>query len=159
MSKVIFISGEICSGKDTQIEKRYSSEEFKHIDLGQLVREKFQTQDRIFDNNLEPYFVERVTAIKNKYEGKIFVITGLRQPTLARKLENLFDTFKHVYLVVPRKELKRRYEVRGSIKDKKISFEDAIKGDQSLGMKDLQYYLLTEVPCEFINNYEELILE
>lgn len=157
MAKVIFISGEICSGKDTQIQKRYFSEEFVHIDLGQLVREKFQTQDRIFDNNLEPYFVERVSDIISKNEGKIFVITGLRQPTLAQKLSELFDEVKHIYLVVPRKELKRRYGSRGSVKDKKITFEDAIKGDQSLGMKELQYYLLTEVQCDFINNYESWI--
>ena len=157
MAKVIFISGEICSGKDTQIEKRYFSEEFVHIDLGQLVREKFQTQDRVFNNNLESYFVERVLGFQALNEGKIFVITGLRQPTLAVKLANLFDEVKHIYLVVPRKELKRRYESRGSIKDKKITFEDAIAGDQSLGMKDLQYYLLTEVQCDFINNYEAWI--
>lgn len=154
MSRAIFISGEICSGKDTQIENRYSSEEFVHIDLGQLVREKFQTQDRIFDNNLEPYFIERILQIIDENPDKIFVITGLRQPTLARKLERLFDDFKHIYLVVPRYELQRRYEARASVKDKKISFEDAIKGDQSLGMKELQYYLLTEVECEFVKNYE-----
>ena len=157
MAKVIFISGEICSGKDTQIEKRYFSEEFVHIDLGQLVREKFQTQDRVFNNNLESYFVERVLGFQALNEGKIFVITGLRQPTLAVKLAKLFDEVKHIYLVVPRKELKRRYESRASVKDKKITFEDAIAGDQSLGMKDLQYYLLTEVQCDFINNYEEWI--
>ena len=157
MKKVVFISGEICSGKDTAIEQRYFSKEFVHIDLGQLVREKFQTQDRVFDNNLEPYFEERVLDIMSKNEGKIVVITGLRQPTLARKLENLFDVVKHIYLVVPRKELKRRYEARASVKDKKITFEDAIAGDQSLGMRELQYYLLTEVQCDFINNYEEWI--
>ena len=63
MRKVIFISGEICSGKDTVMNRDYSAGFYKQIDLGQLVREKFQTADRIFDNNLEPYFVERVTEI------------------------------------------------------------------------------------------------
>lgn len=157
--KVIFISGEICSGKDTMIENRYFQDTFFHIDLGQLVREKFQTEDRIFDNNLEPYFCERVSKFMEENPERIFVITGLRQPSLAKKLANLFDEVKHIYLVVPRKELKRRYEDRGSVKDKKITFEDAIAGDQSLGMKDLQYYLLTEVECEFVKNYESSLLE
>ena len=150
--KVIFISGEICSGKDTLMRKNYSEDFYQQIDLGQLVREKFQTADRIFDNNLEPYFVERVLDI-TKNNDKTYIITGLRQPSLAAKLSALFDEVEHIYLVVPRKVLEWRYTSRGDIKDKHISFSDAIKGDQSLGMKELQYYLLTEVECNFINNY------
>jgi shikimate kinase len=150
--RVIFISGEICSGKDTIMNKNYSTDAYKQIDLGQLVREKFQTADRIFDNNLEPYFVERVNDI-TKGNEHIYVITGLRQPTLAAKLSELFDEVKHIYLTVPRDILKERYYSRGDVKDKNISFSDAIRGDQSLGMRELQYYLLTEVKCDFINNY------
>tara|TARA_R110000744_G_scaffold109557_4_gene206983 strand:- start:995 stop:1456 length:462 start_codon:yes stop_codon:yes gene_type:complete len=150
--KVIFISGEICSGKDTVMNRDYSADFYQQIDLGQLVREKFQTADRIFDNNLEPYFVERVLEI-TKNNDKTYIITGLRQPTLAAKLAELFDEVKHIYLSVPRDILKWRYSSRADIKDANISFEDAIKGDQSLGMKELQYYLLTEVKCDFINNY------
>jgi len=130
----------------------YSADFYQQIDLGQLVREKFQTADRIFDNNLEPYFVERVLEI-TKNNDKTYIITGLRQPTLAAKLAELFDEVKHIYLSVPRDILKWRYSSRADIKDANISFEDAIKGDQSLGMKELQYYLLTEVKCDFINNY------
>tara|TARA_R110000744_G_scaffold31958_1_gene74950 strand:+ start:812 stop:1273 length:462 start_codon:yes stop_codon:yes gene_type:complete len=150
--KVIFISGEICSGKDTVMNRDYSADFYKQIDLGQLVREKFQTADRIFDNNLEPYFVERVKEITadNKFT---YIITGLRQPSLAQKLSALFDEVKHIYLTVPRDILEWRYGARADVKDANISFKDAIAGDQSLGMKDLQYYLLTEVKCDFINNY------
>jgi hypothetical protein len=155
MSKVIFISGEICSGKDTMIAICYRDEEFRQIDLGQLVREKFQTAERIFDNNLEPYFVERIMAEMKKYPQATFVITGLRQPTLAKKIEHLFDEVEHKYLVVPRYILKKRYKARANVKDAKITFEDAIAGDQSLGMKELQYYLLTEVKCDFIKNYDD----
>lgn len=155
MSKVIFISGEICSGKDTMIEICYSQAPYRQIDLGQLVREKFQTADRIFDNNLEPYFIERISARIKEEPNAIFVVTGLRQPTLAKKIENLFDEVEHKYLVVPRDILKSRYELRANIKDANISFEDAIKGDQSLGMKELQNYLLTEAKCDFIRNYND----
>lgn len=150
--RVIFISGEICSGKDTMIANSYSGVQYQQIDLGQLVREKFQTTERIFDNNLEDYFEQRISDIIRENQH-IYIITGLRQPTLARKLEKLFDVVEHKYLVVPRDILKERYLNRGSEKDAKISFEDAIKGDQSLGMKELQYYLLTEVKCDFIKNY------
>lgn len=154
MREVIFISGEICSGKDTMIENEYSMEPYRQIDLGSLVRKKFQTADRIFDNNLEPYFIEEIKAEMKKYPAAVFVITGLRQPTLAKKIESIFDLVQHKYLVVPRDLLKARYEARANVKDAKITFEDAIAGDQSLGMKELQYYLLTEVKCDFIKNYK-----
>lgn len=153
MKKVIFISGELCSGKDTMVSKHYSSDKFKQIDLGTLVREKFQTQERIFDNNLEPYFIERIEQIRKENLDKTIVITGLRQPTLCKKISALFDEIWHTYLVVPRDILNHRFNNRADIKDTKISFEDAIKGDQSLGMKELQLYLLTQVQCDFIKNY------
>ena len=56
-------------------------------------------------------------------------------------------------LTVPRNILKERYKNRADVKDANITFEDAMKGDQSLGMKDLQIHLLTEVECNFIKNY------
>ena len=152
MKKVIFISGEICSGKDTMISTNYSGPRYKQIDLGSLVREKFQTTERIFDNTLEDYFEQRIAEI-TKDNKHTYIITGLRQPTLAQKLAKHFDQVQYIYLVVPRDILKARYLNRASKKDAKISFEDAIKGDLSLGVKELQHYLLTEVECKFINNY------
>lgn len=151
--KVVFISGEICSGKDTMVRNNYDTIEYKQVDLGQLVRERFQTADRIFDNNLEPYFIERIQSLMEVYSEEIFVVTGLRQPTLCKKIADLFDIVEYKYLTVPRDILKSRYLSRADVKDAKITFEDAIKGDQSLGMKELQYYLLTEVKCDFIKHY------
>ena len=154
MSKVILISGEICSGKDTTVQRNYSSDQYKHIDLGSLVRKRFQTQQRIFDNNLEPYFIEQISdAIKQDQGKSTFVITGLRQPTLCKKIAALFDEVQYIYLVAPRHILKQRFEDRKDVKDVSITFEDAIAGDQSLGMKELQLYLLTEVQCDFIKTY------
>lgn len=152
VKKVILIAGEICSGKDTIVRRDYSSKEYKQIDLGELVREKFNTVDRIFDNNLEPYFIDRIKDIIKDNEHT-YVITGLRQKTLAKKIVALFHEVKFIYLVVPRDILKNRYKKRADKKDAKLSFEDAIKGDQSLGMDGLQSYLLTEVKCNFIKNY------
>ena len=151
VKKVILIAGEICSGKDTIVRRDYSSKEYKQIDLGELVREKFNTVDRIFDNNLEPYFIDRIKDIIKDNEHT-YVITGLRQKTLAKKIVALFHEVKFIYLVVPRDILKNRYKKRADKKDAKLSFEDAIKGDQSLGMDGLQSYLLTEVKCNFIKN-------
>lgn len=159
MRKVIFIAGEICSGKDTMMSNKYQGIQYKQIDLGSLVREKFQTEERIFNNNLEEYFVERIKeiqAIDDDVFGKNFityVVTGLRQPSLAKKICAIFDQAEFNYLVAPRCILKQRYLDRGANKDKKITFEDAIAGDQSLGMKELQVYLLTEVECNFIKSY------
>ena len=161
--KKVFISGELCSGKDTMVSKHYSSDKFKQIDLGTLVREKFQTQERIFDNNLEPYFIERIEQIRKENLDKTIVITGLRQPTLCKKISALFEKLSEtpgsrIIVNLPPRHTKsdilnHRFNNRADIKDTKISFEDAIKGDQSLGMKELQLYLLTQVQCDFIKNY------
>ena len=153
MKKVVFICGEICSGKDTMIEICYSEYPYKQIDLGQLVREKFNTQERVFDNTLEPYFIERISEIISKNPSLTYVVTGTRQVPLIKKIANLFDECEYTYLVVPREILKERYSSRASEKDAKLTFEEAIKGDESLGMRELQNYLLTEVKCNFYNNY------
>lgn len=153
MTKGILIAGEICSGKDTFYNKHFSEDKFVQIDLGSLVREKFQTADRIFDNTLEPYFIMRIKEMIKNSPDSIFVITGIRQPTLCVKIANLFDEIEYNYLTVPRNILKERYKNRADVKDANITFEDAMKGDQSLGMKDLQIHLLTEVECNFIKNY------
>lgn len=159
MSKVILIAGEVCSGKDTIVKNFYSKLPYIQIDLGELVREKFQTEERIFNNSLESYFVERIiNAVDrdNEIHGKdviTYVITGLRQPSLCKKIAQLFDTVEYNYLVVPRDILKQRYKNRAAKKDEKITFESAIEGDNWLGMRDLQNYLLTEVQCNFIKSY------
>mgnify|MGYP003637460717 CR=1 FL=1 len=159
MSSVILIAGEICSGKDTMVANEFSKFPYVQIDLGTLVRERFQTEERIFNNELEPYFIERIIDIierDNDIHGRDvikYVVTGLRQPTLCKKIAQLFDFVKYRYLVVPRCILKWRYLNRAAAKDAKITFEQAIAGDESLGMKALQNYLLTEVECDFIKSY------
>lgn len=159
MSRAILIAGEICSGKDTMVANEFSKYPYVQIDLGNLVREKFQTEERIFNNELEPYFIERIVDIierDNEIHGKDvikYVVTGLRQPTLCKKIAQLFNLVEYRYLVVPRNILKQRYLNRAAVKDAKITFEQAIAGDESLGMKQLQNYLLTEVECNFIKTY------
>jgi len=156
MKHVLIVAGEICSGKDTFVKSiaQQSNRNICQIDLGELVREKFKTKDRVFDNNLEPYFIERITDLTKDIDDKdLIIVTGVRQPSLTQKIAALFDSVEYVYLVVPRKILQERYQNRGATKDKKITFIDAIRGDQSLGMRELQHYLLTEVECNFIKNY------
>lgn len=154
MRNAIIIAGEICSGKDTLVKTHYNTSDFLQVDLGTLVRKKFQTQERIFNNNLEEYFVEEISKIIASSKPTItIVITGVRQPSLCKKIADLFERVSHIYLVVPREILKIRYTHRAAEKDAKLSFEEAIAGDESLGMKSLQNYLLTEVECHFLKSY------
>jgi dephospho-CoA kinase len=159
MSRAILIAGEICSGKDTMVANHYSKFPYVQIDLGNLVRERFQTEERIFNNELEPYFIQRIIDTierDNDIHGRDvikYVVTGLRQPTLCEKIAQLFNIVEYKYLVAPRSILKQRYLNRAAVKDAKITFEQAIAGDESLGMKLLQNYLLTEVECDFIKSY------
>ena len=154
MIKIILISGEICSGKDTMVKKiKETGVSVTHIDLGNLVREKFKTKERIFNNSLEDYFMANIEHTIQSMENEYLVITGLRQETLAKKFLTLSDYVSFVYLICPRHILKDRFLKRGDQKDAKITFEQAIEGDESLGMKGLQNYLLTQVECDFIKSY------
>lgn len=152
MKRLILIVGEICSGKDTII-KDYEGVDYLQIDLGELVREKFKTKERIFNNQLEAYFLDCIKNILNSTDHRIYIITGARQVSLIKKIAVLFNSVMYRYLVAPRYILKQRYINRAATKDLKIIFEDAIKGDESLGMKELQHYLLTEVECDFVKSY------
>ena len=154
MSKVIFICGEICSGKDTLIESLYYADIYNQIDMGTLVREKSNTEERIFDPNLDWYLRNQVlNKVINGGLDTIHVITGIRQPSLLKMCAELFEEVEYKYLVVPRSILRERYYASRRTKDLNIEFEDSIKGDLSLGMAELQSYLLTEVECDFIKNY------
>jgi hypothetical protein len=153
MSKCIFICGEICSGKDTMIEICYAEYPYRQIDMGSEVRKKYQTVDRIFDSNLDGYLAGKVKEELDKDSALTYLITGVRQPTLLKMIAELFDEVEYNYLVVPRSILKERYLNRAGDKDANISFEDSIAGDLTLGMAELQTYLLTEVKCNFIKNY------
>lgn len=154
-SKAIFISGEICSGKDTYANQLIKSdpEKYVHIGLGDIVRKVKGTTERVFDNNMEPVFEKEIEAFKNENLGKTVIITGFRQPSLIKLLSKLFDKTKLIYLLVPESILFERYEKRADKKDENISFSDARKGDESLGMKELILFLVRETRCKFIKNY------
>lgn len=152
MKTVVFILGENCSGKTT-FAKHFKNPIRKNIEMGQLVREKYETEERVFDSELDEYLFEKTRDIIHTVKKDNFVITGVRQVSLLKKLAKLFDKVEYKYLVVPRDILKERFQKRAAKKDTKITFEEAISGDESLGIKDLQHYLLTEVKCEFINRY------
>lgn len=146
--KATFIIGEVCSGKDTFANKNKG--ELLHIDLGNLVREKFNTENRIFDNSLDEYLTQKVAEKLNEED---VIITGFRQVSLCKKIEQLFDEVQYIYLVVPRNILKQRFAQRVAKKDSLLTFEQCIEGDIKLGMTQLQHYLLTEVECNFIKSY------
>jgi hypothetical protein len=153
MTKCIFICGEISSGKDSIVKSSYYHHWYLHIDMGSLVREKYKTVNRVFDNNLDVYLSSKVKEALDEDSTLTCVITGVRQPSLLKMVAELFEDVEYNYLVVPRSILKERYFNRASEKDASISFEDSIAGDLTLGMAELQTYLLTEVKCNFIKNY------
>ncbi len=146
------VCGEICSGKDT-LANSLIEFGYTQIDFGTLVREKYNTEERVFNNNLEPYFRQRIEELLKDKSIKKFVFTGIRQVYLAKMLEEMFEFPQFDWILVPRKVLKERYVRRDSVKDKKLSFEEAIEGDNSLGMKELIHYLVTEKKCNFRKNY------
>lgn len=152
MRTVIFVVGENCSGKTTWA-RHCKAPLRKHIEMGDLVRQKYETQDRVFDADLDKYLVEETREIIHTSNRSHFVITGVRQVSLIKELAKLFDKVNYTYLVVPREILKERFLQRAAKKDSSLSFEKVIEGDNTLGMKELQHYLLTEVKCDFEKRY------
>lgn len=144
--------GEICSGK-SRFQKSLDSSVIQ-IETGQLVREKYNTIERIFDNSLDNYLLDTIyEIIKKNPDADTFCIAGVRQISLLKMLAGLFDDIELNYLVCPRYILRKRYYKRADGKDSKISFEDAIAGDESLGMSELKMFLLTHTECNFIKTY------
>lgn len=157
MIKATFIFGEICSGKSTFIKEKIEGS-YKLIELGQLVRDLYKTEERIFDANLDDYLSEKVLEMKERDEHHSrgidhYVIAGCRQVSLLKKLEKHFSDIERVYLKVPRDILRRRFSHRDAIKDRSSDFDNVIAGDVALGIDELKLYLLNEVDCIIINNY------
>ena len=138
---------------DVQFKSEQAKKRITDLQKEINAQKKYQTVDRIFDSNLDGYLAGKVKEELDKDSALTYLITGVRQPTLLKMIAELFDEVEYNYLVVPRSILKERYLNRAGDKDANISFEDSIAGDLTLGMAELQTYLLTEVKCNFIKNY------
>lgn len=150
MIKVLFLFGEICSGKSTYRPDGSSM----RIEVSKLVREvaKATTREQLQDTaHLDSLIADRLIEELWTYVTHVFdqnntpqylIIDGIRQYSILRRLEQYIDkqqpnlTIEYKWLEVDRQERKRRFEARKDSKDT-ISFEQAEKRDIQLGLSKL----------------------
>lgn len=145
--KVLFLFGEICSGKSTL---DFGDHAVK-VTVSNVVRRLIQSEDREvlqntahLDKAIADELVESIFNIYHHYEGPLefIVIDGIRQHSILAQMEQfLVDALpttpiEYKWLEVDSAERKRRFEARKDPKDT-LTFEEAEKRDNALGLSEL----------------------
>ena len=146
--KVVFLFGEICSGKSTY---NHNDEHSVKLIVSDFVKELMQSEDReILQNSkhLDTRIADEIAECIWNYmvfaEGspECFIIDGIRQYSILQQLEQwLGKTYPEIqleykWLEVNSMERKRRFEARKDPKDT-LTFEEAEKRDNALGLSEL----------------------
>ncbi len=140
--KIIIILGRVASGKDT-----FAATLINHtqIDIGSIVREIKQQEQRVFDKDLDDEIMYQLKEKLKDNPTTNFVITGIRQKGILQYLivncEAHFIEYECIYLEVPDEELKRRFICRQNFKDIGLSFEEVIERDGELGLNEIEKYI------------------
>jgi dephospho-CoA kinase len=138
--KIVLLFGKICSGKSTYADALSYLTKAKRITVsdvvkrvsGKITRSELQ-QTKDFDIQIADELIKEV------YLYDKVVIDGIRQHTIVGALLEHFGTkdIDMVWLEVPDNIRKFRFSDRAVAKDD-ISFEEADKRDEALGLLELQ---------------------
>jgi hypothetical protein len=149
--KVLFLFGEICSGKST-----YEPQgKCIRLTVSNTVKKLMQSQDREIlqkSKHLDTVIAEEIANDIWHYDTFIFdsdettpdyiIVDGIRQLTILTQLQSFLQrvyprwTIEYKWLEVDREERKRRFEARKDPKDT-LTFEQAEKRDNELGLSNL----------------------
>lgn len=149
--KVLFLFGEICSGKSTYD----PGTTYHRYTVSSVVKAIMQTQDRALlqdSKHLTEHIANTICEDISHYHNFVFVdeqttpqyfvIDGIRQHEILNTIEQFLQrnypsiNLEYKWLEVDREERKRRFEARNDIKDT-LSFEEAEKRDNELGLSTL----------------------
>ena len=149
--KIVFLFGEICSGKSTYPFPTHTVK----LTVSNVVKRLMQSDDReVLQNSkhLDTKIADMIADDIWHYQNFVFddvhttpdtfVIDGIRQYTILEQLEQWFSKtypdlqLEYKWLEVDREERKRRFEARKDPKDT-LTFEEAEKRDNALGLSDL----------------------
>lgn len=150
MTKLLFLFGEICSGKSTFKPEGTSM----RIEVSNIVRTvskattREQLQDtahldlKIADALMEELWNYNTYVFDEENTPQYLIVDGIRQYSILEKVEKYVSnqlpnfSIEYKWLEVPKEERKRRFESRKDKKDT-ISFEQAEKKDNLLGLSEL----------------------
>jgi len=149
--KVLFLFGEICSGKSTYEPEGKSA----RITVSNVVKKLMQSEDREVlqkSRHMDTMIANEIANDLWHYDTFVFeskdttpdylIIDGIRQGTILTVLESYIQRshpywgIEYKWLDVDREERKRRFDARKDPKDT-ISFDEAEKRDNELGLSNL----------------------
>lgn len=142
--KIVFLFGEICSGKST-----YDfGESSMRITVSNIVKKLMQSEDReVLQNSkhLDTTIADGIIQEIDNIFGFVYpspqtiIIDGIRQYSIVQQVEQWLPDNAEVeykWLEVDSVERKRRFEARKDPKDT-LTFEEAEKRDNALGLSEL----------------------
>ena len=139
-SKIILLSGKLCSGKGYCSANLYS--DFKHIVVSGIVKRLSKATSRselTKTQHLDDQIASALISEIQKYDE--VVVDGIRQLSIVKQLiERFGDIVELVWVEVPKAELKQRFEQRKDKKDD-TSFEQALEFDSKLGLDEVERFM------------------
>jgi len=151
MVKVLFLFGEICSGKSTYEPEGKSV----RITVSNVVKKLMKSEDREVlqkTRHMDTMIANELANDLWNYNAFVFeskettpdyiIIDGIRQGTILTVLESYIQRshpnwrVEYKWLEVDREERKRRFDARNDHKDT-LSFDEAEKRDNLLGLSNL----------------------
>lgn len=142
--KIVFLFGEICSGKST-----YDfGEQSMRITVSNIVKRLMQSEDREvlqkskhLDNIIADEIIEEIHNIFGYVDPlpQTIIIDGIRQYSIVELVQQYLPDnveVEYKWLEVDSAERKRRFEARKDPKDT-LTFEEAEKRDNELGLSEL----------------------
>jgi hypothetical protein len=142
--KIVFLFGEICSGKSTLD----FGESSMRITVSNIVKKLMQSEDREvlqkskhLDNIIADEIIEEIDNIFGYVypSPQTIIVDGIRQYSIVQQVEQWLPDNAEVeykWLEVDSAERKRRFEARKDPKDT-LTFEEAEKRDNELGLAEL----------------------
>jgi len=149
--KVLFLFGEICSGKSTYEPEGKST----RLTVSNVVKKLMKSEDREVlqkTRHMDTMIANEIANDLWHYDTFVFeskdttpdylIIDGIRQGTILTVLESYIERshpywgIEYKWLDVDREERKRRFDARKDPKDT-ISFDEAEKRDNALGLSNL----------------------
>jgi hypothetical protein len=145
--KIVFLFGEICSGKSTLD----FGESSTRITVSNIVKRLMQSEDREVlqkSKHLDKVIADEIIEEIDHIFGYVYphpqtiIVDGIRQYSILQLLEQYLQKefpdlpIEYKWLEVDSTERKRRFEARKDPKDT-LTFEEAEKRDNELGLSQL----------------------
>ena len=143
--KALFVIGYIACGKSTYVESIRQQDDLV-IELGSVVRELTHQEERVFDNNLDNAIYEYCKELIGQYCDQItrVIFVAPRSPQLMDKLVTIIKDYDIVFLGSSYKVREERFNKSKRAKDEGLTYDEALRKDDSIGMGKLVHYLFTK---------------